>query len=362
MGGTPLNDIPEVLRESTSNWLERLQPAADGARFEKLIACSEYAAGVVLRDQEWIAANVASFTAPPDVSLLDNLVDQVGCGCDDIDDAKALVRQCRNRWMLHVLWRELHGDVDLGETLTALSLLADRLLEAAAGFAARVVQERYGLVRGEDGEVASLVILGMGKLGGRELNFSSDIDIIFLYPGGGESDGRKSVSAQEYFTRVSRHVVALLDEVTADGFAFRTDTRLRPFGDSGPPVTSFVALESYLFQHGRDWERYAYVKARIVGPQPPDSVADELMNQLVRPFVFRRYLDYGVFESLRQMHDMISAEVQKREMADNVKLGPGGIREIEFIAQSLQLVRGGSRPELQQRELLQVLPLLSTLR
>jgi glutamate-ammonia-ligase adenylyltransferase len=166
------------------------------------------------------------------------------------------------------------------------------------------------------------------------------------------------VSSQEYFTRVSRHIVALLDEVTADGFAFRIDTRLRPFGDSGPPVVSFAALESYLLQHGRDWERYAYVKANIVGPQPPDDVTRELQQDLVVPFVYRRYLDFGVFESLREMQGLIATEVQRREMADNIKLGPGGIRAIEFIVQSLQLVRGGSRVELQERGLLRVLPKL----
>jgi glutamate-ammonia-ligase adenylyltransferase len=198
----------------------------------------------------------------------------------------------------------------------------------------------------------------MGKLGGSELNFSSDVDLIFLYPEGTDSDGDKSLSAQEYFTRVSRHIIALLDETTANGFAFRIDTRLRPFGDSGPPVTSFAALESYLVQHGRDWERYAYVKARAIGPAVPEHVAAELMNELVTPFVYRRYLDFGVFESLREMHGMIAAEVRKREMADNVKLGPGGIREIEFIVQSLQLVRGGSRTELQDSRLLHVLPRL----
>jgi glutamate-ammonia-ligase adenylyltransferase len=170
----------------------------------------------------------------------------------------------------------------------------------------------------------------MGKLGGYELNFSSDIDLIFLYPEAAESDGERSLTAPEYFSRVSRNIVALLDEATADGFAFRIDTRLRPFGDSGPPVLSFAALESYLLQHGRDWERYAYVKARIVGHQPPAVVAAELYGDLIGPFVFRRYLDYGVFESLRKMHALISAEVTRRDMADNVKLGPGGIREIEF--------------------------------
>jgi glutamate-ammonia-ligase adenylyltransferase len=166
------------------------------------------------------------------------------------------------------------------------------------------------------------------------------------------------VSAQEYFGRLSRQIIALLDETTVDGFVFRIDTRLRPFGDSGPPVVSFGALESYLLQHGRDWERYAYVKARVVGPQPGDDIIEDLHRNLIQPFVYRRYIDYGVFESLREMHAMIAAEVKKRELQDNVKLGPGGIREAEFIVQSLQLVRGGSEPALQSRELQKVLPLL----
>ena len=204
-----------------------------------------------------------------------------------------------------------------------------------------------------------LVVLGMGKLGGRELNLSSDIDLIFLYPGGSDSDGQKSLSAQEFFTRVCRSVVSLLETPTADGFAFRVDTRLRPFGDSGPPVSSFAALETYLLQHGRGWERYAYVKARAVGPMPPADVLKDLYDNMISPFVYRRYLDFGVFESLREMHALISAEVQRRELADNIKLGPGGIREIEFVVQSLQLVRGGSQSELRGQELQKILPRLA---
>lgn len=361
-----IDSFPPVLHGPALRWIERLSADSDsidlpeGAieTLAKLIACSEFAAGIALKEWHWLSEHVDDLAAPPDLSALDDLVAEVGGRCDETDEAKALIRQFRNRWMLHVLWREITGDAELEETLASLSVLADKLLEASAGFAARKVRERFGTVTLQNGEPASLVILGMGKLGGTELNFSSDVDIIFLYPGGADSDGRKSLSAQEYFTRMSRHVVALLDEVTADGFAFRVDTRLRPFGDSGPPVTSFSALESYLLQHGRDWERYAYVKARIVGQRATPEITGELMNDLVKPFVYRRYLDFGVFESLREMHGMISAEVKKREMADNLKLGPGGIREIEFIVQSLQLVRGGSNPDLQQRELMSVMPKL----
>jgi glutamate-ammonia-ligase adenylyltransferase len=199
----------------------------------------------------------------------------------------------------------------------------------------------------------------MGKLGGHELNFSSDIDLIFLYSEDGETDGSRTLSAHEYFARLNRQIIALVDEVTADGFVFRVDTRLRPFGDSGPPVVSFAALESYLPQHGRSWERYAYIKARVTGPHPGDTVTGELMSNLIEPFVYRRYLDFGVFESLRKMKALIAAEVQKKELASNIKLGPGGIREIEFIAQSLQLVRGGNDQLLRRQELQVVLPRLA---
>jgi len=348
-----IETVPVELRDSVARWFERLVsahgnldlPGDTMQRIAKLVACSEFASSVLLKEWHWFVAGHETLDGIPDRTELGGLVNEVRTDIEDIDVAKERIRRFRQRWMLQILWREIAGIATLGETLAALSDLADRFLDAAAGFAERSLHERFGVVRDENGEPVSLVILGMGKLGGRELNFSSDIDLIFLYPGGKDSDGEKCLSAQEYFTRVSRHIVALLDEVTADGFAFRIDTRLRPFGDSGPPVTSFSALESYLLQHGRDWERYAYVKARVVGPAPPPAVANSLQDDLIAPFVYRRYLDFGVFESLRDMHGMIAVEVQKHEMADNIKLGPGGIREIEFIVQSLQLVRGGARPD-----------------
>jgi len=358
--------LPEELREATSRWFDRLGSEQQNVELvdtaveplSKLVACSEFAANTLLREWQWFVDKQGSINDAHDTSVLDDLVDEVRQSNADTDAVKERLRRFRHRYMLRVLWREVSATATLDETLSSLSNLADGLLDAASGFAERRVQERYGIVQGDDGEPVSLVILGMGKLGGKELNFSSDVDLIFLFPSGRESDGQKSVSAQEYFTRVSRYIVALLDEVTADGFAFRIDTRLRPFGDSGPPVVSFAALESYLLQHGRGWERYAYVKARIVGPRPPPAVANELQQDLITPFVYRRYLDFGVFESLREMQGLIATEVKRREMADNIKLGPGGIRAIEFIVQSLQLVRGGSRTEFQERGLLRVLPKL----
>ena len=352
--GKDLRTLPESLREQTERWLERYGDAAHAGELSHLVACSEFAGGVVLRDQGWFLENVSTFSEPPDIRALDSLLPDAATP----EQAKPLLRRFRNRYLLHVIWREVFSLADLDETLGSLSSLADRMLDIATVIAERALEPRYGTVRDADGDKVPLVILGMGKLGGRELNLSSDIDLIFLYPEDGETDGRKSVSAQEYFGRLSLQVIALLDETTVDGFVFRIDTRLRPFGESGPPVVSFAALESYLLQHGRDWERYAYVKARVVGPHPGDEVVHDLSDNLVRPFVYRRYIDYGVFQSLREMHAMIEAEVKRRELRDNVKLGPGGIREAEFIVQSMQLVRGGSDPGLQVRELQLVLPLL----
>jgi len=357
-------ELPEQLRPGVSLWLERLSDQGGKVPVEycvpvsRLIACSEFAGRVLLREFPWFLENAATLSSPPAAERLAEQVEAIASSDADVATAKSEIRRLRNRQLLRILWREVQQQADLNETLEQLSSLADGLLDAATRFAERQLRSRFGRVRNAVGEIVPLVILGMGKLGGRELNFSSDIDIIFCYTENGESDGARTLSAQEYFTRLSQQIIALIDETTVDGFAFRIDTRLRPFGDSGPPVVSFAALESYLLQHGRDWERYAYVKARIVGTLPASRIIDELQDNLIRPFVYRRYLDYGVFESVREMQGMIAAEVRRRELADNVKLGPGGIREAEFIVQALQLVRGGSEPALQCRELQTVLPLL----
>ncbi|MGC1523727.1 MAG: bifunctional [glutamate--ammonia ligase]-adenylyl-L-tyrosine phosphorylase/[glutamate--ammonia-ligase] adenylyltransferase, partial [Steroidobacteraceae bacterium] len=201
-----------------------------------------------------------------------------------------------------------------------------------------------------------LIVLGMGKLGGRELNFSSDIDLVFLFSEGGQTDGPREIENEEYFNRLGRELIRLLDARNEDGFVFRVDMRLRPFGESGPLVVSLGSLENYLQEHGRDWERYAWIKARaIVGV---DAYAPAY-TEFVRPFVYRRYLDFGVIESLRDMKALIAREVSRRELDQHLKLGSGGIREIEFIVQSTQLVRGGSDRRLQESSLLEVLPLLA---
>jgi glutamate-ammonia-ligase adenylyltransferase len=258
--------------------------------------------------------------------------------------ALAVLRRWRRREAVRIAWRDLAGWADLEETLGDLTALADAALAAAAAFVRGGLTARYGEPRSAAGEVQPLIVIGMGKLGGGELNFSSDVDLVLLFPEHGETDGTRAISNEEFFTRLAQQLGRLLETPTADGFVLRVDLRLRPFGDSGPLVSSFAAFEDYLPRHGRDWERYAYVKARAVTAAQRYA---EVYAAAVRPFVYRRYLDYGVFESLREMKALIGREIERRELADHVKLGPGGIREIEFIVQALQLTRGGRDRRLQ---------------
>jgi glutamate-ammonia-ligase adenylyltransferase len=285
----------------------------------------------------------------------DSLAADLKALLDDAPDeasAMAILRRVRRREWMRIAWREINASTNVIESLGELTDAADILIRSALGFACRGLEARYGIPRNTEGQRQRMIVLGMGKLGGGELNFSSDIDLVFLYPEAGETDGARSLSNEAYFTRLGQTLIRLLDQKTADGFVFRVDMRLRPFGESGPLVCTEAAFENYLQQHGRDWERYAYVKAR---PLAGRDEGELLRRHVLRPFVFRKYLDFGVFESLRAMKGMIEREVERRELQGNVKLGSGGIREIEFIAQVFQLLRGGNVPLLQQRSLVPVL-------
>ena len=266
-------------------------------------------------------------------------------GAEDEAAAMRALRLFRRQEMLRIAWRDLAGAAVLEETLGHLSELAEVCIRGGDDWAHQLLAARHGQPRGADGSVQRLLVIAMGKLGGGELNFSSDIDLVFLYPEGGETDGRRSLSNEEFFIRAGRQLIRLLDESTPDGFVFRVDMRLRPFGDSGPLAMSLAAFSNYLHQHGRAWERYAYVKARAVTGH---HAGMGLYRDALRPFVFRRYLDFGLFDALRDMKGRVSAEVERREMRGNIKLGRGGIREIEFIVQCLQLLRGGADPRLRE--------------
>jgi glutamate-ammonia-ligase adenylyltransferase len=274
-------------------------------------------------------------------------------------EAQSLLRRWRRHELARIAWRDLAGWADLEETLADLTAFADTAIGAALAYARHGLVARYGEPRSAAGEIQPLVVIGMGKLGGGELNFSSDVDLVLLFPEHGETDGTRGVANEEFFTRLVQALVRLLETPTAEGFVLRVDLRLRPFGDSGPVVASFASFEDYLPRHGRDWERYAYIKARAVTAAARYA---EIEASAVRPFVYRRYLDYGVFESLREMKALIAREVERRELADDVKLGPGGIREIEFIVQALQLTRGGRDRGLQTPSLLAALARLAETR
>ena len=282
-----------------------------------------------------------------------------GMTAAQLAEAEARFMTALRRWrraeFARIAWRDLAGWASLAETLADLSRAADLALRLAHEFALRALSARYGQPRSAASARQQLIIVAMGKLGGGELNFSSDIDLVLLYPQGGDTDGARSISNEEYFTHLGQALIRLLEQHTAEGFVFRVDLRLRPYGDSGPLVSNAAALEDYLQLHGRDWERYAWVKARAI--TNPAGYA-ELFRSAIQPFVYRRYLDFGVFDSLREMKALIERDVQRRELADHIKLGDGGIREIEFIVQSFQLIRGGQDRRLQTVSLRRALVLL----
>ncbi len=266
------------------------------------------------------------------------------------------LRQFRTLEMVRIAWRDLAGWADLAEVMQTMSDLADGLTDRALQWAGNKLQQLHGKPIGEaSGDEVRLVVMGLGKLGGCELNFSSDIDLMFAYAEEGQTDGKRPISNHEYFTRLGRLLIKLLGESTKDGFVFRVDMRLRPNGNSGPLALSFDAMEHYYQAHGRDWERYALIKMR---PIAGDITGGSELVQTLRPFIFRKYLDFGAVDSIREMKLLINQELKRKGIDANVKLGPGGIREIEFIGQSFQLIRGGREPGLQCRSILRVLPLL----
>lgn len=359
----------ELAAQATSAWHRILEQAdtlcaeqlqnlgADepvAGQLRKVLACSRFAADLSRRQPSLLLSLLRSGELQRTLHE-DELRTQLQALLQ-AEDAELIrvLRQFRQRHMLRIVWRDFCRLADTLETVRDTSGLAEACIAEALVHCHAKAQRRYGTPRGRySGSAQELIVLAMGKLGARELNVSSDIDLVFAYPEAGETDGEKRpVSNEEFFTRVGQGVINALDQVTADGFVFRVDMRLRPYGESGALVHNFAALEEYYQDQGRDWERYALIKARPVTGDP--GTTEELM-QALRPFVFRRYVDFGVIDSLRGMKQMISAEVRRRALDDNVKLGHGGIREVEFIAQCFQLIRGGRDLGLQQRELLKVL-------
>ncbi|HBD23363.1 MAG TPA: bifunctional glutamine synthetase adenylyltransferase/deadenyltransferase, partial [Oceanospirillaceae bacterium] len=252
--------------------------------------------------------------------------------------AKAL-RVFRRRHQLRLVWRNTLRLCTSAELTQEVTNMADICIELALQWHYDQAVANWGQPQDAQGNPQHMVVLGMGKQGGRELNLSSDIDLIFAFPQLGETHGgKKSLANQQFFIRLGQRLIQTLDQTTVDGFVFRVDMRLRPYGESGALALHFAAMERYYEEQGREWERYALIKARVVAG---DQQAGAELLETLRPFVYRRYLDYSAIESLRSLKQMIAVEVRRRGLDNNIKLGSGGIREVEFIAQALQLIRRG---------------------
>ena len=329
------------------------------AAFERVSAASDFFIEQSLRDPVMLLDLVRSGELDRSFKpgeLCGQIAEAVETAATD-DELGRVLRRQRTRQQIRIIWRDLNRQADLVETCRDLSDMADASIDQAYRWLYQRHCQQFGTPTGHrSGEPQPMVILGMGKLGAVELNLSSDIDLIFAYPEGGETVGAKrALDNQEFFIRLGQRLIKALDPMTVDGFVFRVDMRLRPYGSSGALVLSFNALEQYYQDQGRDWERYAMIKARVVAG---DQAMGAQLLSLLRPFVYRRYLDFSAIEALRTMKQLIQQEVRRKGMADNIKLGAGGIREVEFIAQAFQLIHGGRDLSLQQRPLLTVLGIL----
>ncbi|MFC3283316.1 bifunctional [glutamate--ammonia ligase]-adenylyl-L-tyrosine phosphorylase/[glutamate--ammonia-ligase] adenylyltransferase [Litchfieldella rifensis] len=388
----PLTDIPEPLRASLGKTQQRLWEALDQAdnlaslqeldppseswaalsparreQLARVLAISEFAAETLVRYPAWLPRLDANgeLDAAPDAETLDQWLAEALENADDEAAMQAVIRRFRRARMLGIVWRDLTRpeETDMWQTAASVSRLAEVCLEGALSWLEAHFAPRWGWPAPcADGNPQRLVVLGMGKLGAGELNLSSDIDLIFAFPEKGVTQGgKREFDHHEYFTKLGQKLISALDAMTADGFVFRVDMRLRPLGDGGPLVGSFAMLSSYYQDQGREWERYAMLKARpVAGDQEGGA---ELLASL-RPFVYRKYLDFGAIESLREMKGLINREVKRKGMDDNIKLGSGGIREVEFVVQAFQLIRGGRDTELQVTSLktaLERLPALALL-
>lgn len=366
-------ELPPELLSDGQNFYERLKNRAKPEDMEVfdsrpdlmyILSMSDFVAKTLIQYPAECAMVLRQGALDDPAYCLDftqEINERICVGINDIELKKRL-RILRRTRMMPLAWRDLTGRADIEEVFVSLSNLAESIVMRTVDIVRQSMLSGFGNALCTDGKPMPLLILGMGKLGGGELNFSSDIDLMCCYPYDGQTvGGSRSISHQEYFTKVVQRVTNLLSEQTADSFCYRIDLRLRPFGDAGPLVSSFDALSVYYERQGRTWERYALVKAKLLGSYRDWQPYGDEMIELLRPFVYRRYLDYGAIESLRKLKHTIEAEVRRRNLGDNFKLGSGGIREIEFVAQVFELMRGGRSPELVERSLRKTLRNISKL-
>lgn len=353
--------LPELLKEGGASTLQDILQSVDAdlpqdllAAAVNVFACSEFVSRAAQQRPQMFIELLESGDLQREYQQGDyqrQLPPQIE-GIADEMQLKAVLRRFRNREICRIAWREITAAATLDETLLALSELADACVDSALTKLYQWLCDKWGVPLDADGNPQQMIVLGMGKLGAYELNFSSDIDLIFCYPQRGSTSGTPSKDNEEFFTRLGRQLISAIDEKTADGFVFRVDMRLRPFGKSGPLAMNFTAFENYYQVQGRSWERYAMIKARVIAG---DKEAGDEILEILRPFIYRRYIDFGAIESLREMKGMVDAEVKRKGIENNIKLAWGGIREVEFIGQMFQLIRGGKDKMLQVRPIQEVI-------
>ncbi len=345
--------------QSNADWFEAASEDANWLdEIRAIWVCSEFVASACAAQPEilrWLfdeGSLERNFSETDMPSILDEKLQSV----ESEADMHRVLRQFRAQQMVRIVWRDFSGRAALEETTLDMSRLAETVLQAALDFLYPLACENWGTPHNRQGEAQQMVVLGMGKLGAYELNVSSDIDLIFAYPESGEtSGGKKTLSNQEFFVRLSQKLIKAIDMRDASGYVFRVDMRLRPYGQSGPLISNFNAMEDYYQNQGRDWERYAMIKARVVAG---DRAAGKRLMEILRPFTYRKYVDYSAIQALRDMKTLINREVQRKGMSSDVKRGAGGIREVEFIAQAFQIVRGGRDNRFQTPSLFSILALL----
>ncbi len=323
----------------------------DEAHIAHAISCSPFLTRMLRKDALLLQDLLQHLHEPYQLQEMQNFL--ASCQIFDETSLKKALRQLRSRVMARMMSRDLSGLADLHEVMQTTSQLAECVINSALDFLHRWQVGIDGEPVDADGNPQHLIVIGMGKLGGGELNVSSDIDLIFAYESEGVTRGEQSISNQDFFTRLGKKLISAIDEITEDGFVFRVDMRLRPFGSEGALVSNLDALEAYYQNNGREWERYAWIKGREV-------TGGNAVSSLLKPFVFRKYLDFGAFSSMRDLKIQIQRDVNSKGMHNNIKLGRGGIREIEFIAQVFQLIRGGRDASLQIKPTLSVLQVLKS--
>ncbi len=321
---------------------------------EKVETCSPFLTRLLSNDKELLADLLDNCDVSYQLDEMQLFLEKHEI--NDEENLKKVLRKLRQRVLARIILRDLNGLADYQEVVESISDFADFSIIKTVEYLSIWQEKLFGQPVDDEGNTQSFIVIGMGKLGGEELNVSSDIDLIFAYQQSGQTNGENSISNQDYFVKLGKKFIAVLDDVTEDGFVFRVDMRLRPFGSEGALVSNLDALEAYYQNNGREWERYAWIKGREV-------TGGSIVSSLLKPFVYRKYLDYGAFASMRDLKVQIQREVNVRSAKssggqDNIKLGRGGIREIEFIAQVFQLIRGGQEPDLRIRPTLEVLRLL----